>query len=180
MPKLTARDYARAARAAGRRITSAQLTDDVHTYWAEAAVEAGVPLPILLGDILADAVFKITIIKPFKKPTPDFGAAVVEAIRSYHVPGQNHANRLGMAEIARRIVELSSEDRGPTIAEIAEKDRTHQTTTRRHATFLIDTGAVRLVRKQGRGSKPVDTLVFSDDPTGAIRKAAAAPQLELA
>ncbi len=87
------------------------------------------------------------------------------------MPGHNHINRLGMAEIARRIVELSRDDRGPTIAEIAKKDGGHQTTSRRHANFLIDIGAVRLVRKQGRGSKAVNTLVFVDDPVGAIRQA---------
>jgi hypothetical protein len=177
MPKRSPKEYAREARAktrtAGHRLTTALLTEETLIYWKDRSIESGAPLPILLGEVLTDAIFKVTVIKPYAKPTAELGVAVVEAIRTCQIPGHSHHKRLFMAEMIRRVVEFSTDERGPTFPEIAEIDSMNRTTVERHAKLLIDIGVLRVVARRTNSSRPPKTLEFCDNPVGAIRRVAA-------
>jgi hypothetical protein len=150
MPKRSPKEYAREARAktraAGHRLTTALLTEETLIYWKDRSIESGAPLPILLGEVLTDAIFKVTVIKPYAKPTAELGVAVVE---------------------------FSTDERGPTFSEIAEIDSMNRTTVERHAKLLIDIGVLRVVARRTNSSRPPKTLEFCDNPVDAIRRVAA-------
>lgn len=137
-------------------------------------------LPRLAGAILADwaANQPTPNASPYQLPDPATVKLLCAALISDEFPGETLQTRLRNSQLVLEIADLSTEESGPTVSQIAAKWKIHPSTAQRAVQPLVERGVLVREQRVAHGGAPRNSILSIhrealDNLRLALRKARA-------